>query len=102
MIYGNIGVRGDKVSQYDVTYFTNDEINGEIEVDPIDVGSFGWDTFTWDLFTWGVIGPLTSWALRPALKNIQYFAVEFSNSQGGISMNIQSIKWTYKLGKLIK
>jgi len=102
VVYGNIGVRGDKVTQYDVTYFTNDEINGEIEVDPIDVGSFGWDTFTWDLFTWDVIGPLTSWPLRPALKNIQYFAVEFSNATGGVSMNIQSMKWTYKLGKRIK
>ena len=102
VVYGNIGVRGNMVTQYDVTYFTNDDILGEVEVDPIDVGSFGWDTFTWDLFTWSVIGPLISWALRPTLKNIQYFAVEFSNSTGGVSMNIQSMKWTYRLGKMIK
>jgi len=102
VIYGNIGVRGDAVTQYDVTYFTNDDLLGEVEPEPIDVGSFAWDTFAWDLFTWEVMGPLFIWPLRPSLKNIIYFAVEFSNSTGGVSMNIQSMKWTYVIKKKIK
>jgi len=99
---GIIGVRGDRKTSYTVTYFTNDEINGEEDIEPIEVGSFAWDNFSWAAFTWGVMGPLYLWALRPALKNIQYFGVEFSNSEGGKSMNIISMQWEYTIKKQIK
>ena len=102
VLYGNVGVRGDSKTEYDITYFTNDELNGEVEVEPIEVGSFSWDNFAWDSFTWGVMGDLFIWTLRPALKGIQYFGAEFSNSIGGKSMNIQSMKWLYVLKKRIK
>lgn len=99
---GTIGVRGDRKTEYNVTYFTNDDILGELETDPIKVGSFAWDTFTWDTFTWGVMGPYYPWPLVPSLKNIQYFAVEFSNNISGKAMIISSIKWQYSIGRLIK
>lgn len=102
VLYGNIGVRAEASTTFDVTYYTSDELTGEDEIEPIDVGSFTWNKFSWDLFTWSVIGPLVSWPLRPTLKNIEYFAVEFSNATAGTSMNIQSMKWTYRLGKRIK
>ena len=102
VLYGNIGVRGDTRTEYDVTYYTNDDLGGEVETDPIEVGSFAWDTFAWDEFTWGVMGPRHIWTLQPSLKGIQYFAVEFSNSVGGRSLNIQSMKWTYVIKKKIK
>jgi len=102
VLNGIIGVRGDRVTAYDVTYFTNDELNGEAELEPIEVGSFAWDTFSWDLFTWGVMGPLYLWPLRPSLKNIQYFAVEFSNSEAGKTINIQFMKWQYVIKKQVK
>lgn len=102
ILNGIIGVRGDRKTVYDVTYYTNDDITGEPETDPIDVGSFAWDTFRWDTFTWRVMGDLYLWPLRPMLKNIQYFAVEFSNSEVGKSMNIQFMKWQYIIKKQIR
>lgn len=102
VLNGIIGVRGDRRTKYNVTYFTNDEINGEAEIEPIEVGSFAWDTFSWDNFTWAVMGPLFPWPLRPSLKNIQYFAVEFENSDAGKTINIQFMKWQYAIKKQIK
>lgn len=102
VINGIIGVRSDRKTSYDVTYFTNDDVNGELDTDPIIVGSFAWDTFNWSTFTWSVMPQLYLWPLRPALKNIQYFAVEFSNDEAGKSMNIVSMRWQYQVKKQIR
>jgi len=102
IINGIIGVRGDRKTQYEIKYFTNDELLGEEEIEPVIVGSFGWDTFSWDGFTWAIMGNLYMWALRPSLKNIQYFAVEFSNSEAGKTINIQFMKWQFQIKKQIK
>lgn len=102
ILTGNVGVRGDRKTSYTVTYFTNDDLSGEEEFEPIEVGSFNWSTFNWSTFTWGVMGPLYIWPLRPSLKNIQYFAVEFSNNEAGKSLNISFLKWQYVIKKQIK
>lgn len=102
VVNGIIGVRSDRKTSYDVTYYTNDDVTGEIEIDPIKVGTFAWDTFSWATFTWGVMPYLYLWPIRPALKNIQYFAVEFSNSEAGKSMNIMSMKWQYQIKRQIR
>jgi hypothetical protein len=102
VLNGIIGVRGNRRTTYNVTYFTNDDFNGELDLDTIDVGTFSWNNIDWSNHTWAVTGSLSLWPLRPTLKNIQYFAVEFSNNFAGSSMNIQSMRWQYKIGKLIK
>jgi len=99
---GIIGVRSDRKTTYEVKYFTNDDITGEIETEPIEVGTFSWDTFNWSTFTWGIMPKLFLWPLRPALKNIEYFAVEFSNNEAGKSMNIASMRWQYQIKRQIK
>lgn len=102
VVNGIIGVRSDRKTTYQVKYFTNDDILGEVDTDPISVGSFSWATFNWATFTWAVMPVLYLWPLRPALKNIQYFAVEFSNSEAGKSMNILSMKWQYQIKRQIR
>lgn len=102
VLKGWIGVRGDRKTKYTVTYFTSDNPNGEAETDEIEVGSFSWARFRWDTFTWGVMGPKTIWPLIPSLKGIQYFAVEFSNSEAGKAMNISSMRWQYAIKKIIR
>lgn len=99
---GIIAVRSDRKTEYQVTYFTNDDIVGELETEPISVGSFAWDQFNWSTFTWAVMSKLFNWPLRPALKNIEYFAVEFSNNEAGKSMNIVSMRWQYLIKRQIK
>jgi hypothetical protein len=102
VLNGIIGVRGNRRTTYNVTYFTNDDFYGELDLDTIDVGTLSWNNIDWSNHTWAVTGSLSLWPLRPTLKNIQYFAVEFSNNVAGSSMNIQSMRWQYKIGKLIK
>lgn len=102
ILKGWIGVRGDRKTSYTVTYFTNDEPNGESEVDNIDVGSFSLSNYSLAAFTLGVMGEKFNWPLLPSLKAIQYFAVEFENSESGKSMNISSMIWSYRLTKIIK
>ncbi|HSN66756.1 MAG TPA: hypothetical protein VLS94_08950 [Fusibacter sp.] len=102
VIAGIIGVRGNRKTTYSVTYFTNDDFTGETDLDTIDVGTFAWNNIDWANHTWAVTGSLSLWPLRPTLKNIQYFAAEFSNNVAGASMNIQSMKWQYKIGRMIK
>lgn len=102
VVNGIIGVRSDRKTSYQVKYYTNDDVNGEIDTDPILVGTFAWNTFNWSTFTWAVMPRLYLWPLRPALKNIQYFAVEFSNSEAGRSMNIVSMKWQYVIKRQIR
>jgi len=102
IISGIIGVRGNRKTTYSVTYFTNDDFVGELDLDTIDVGTFAWNTIDWANHTWAVTGSLELFPLRPTLKNIQYFAVEFSNDVPGASLNLQFMKWQYKIGKLIR
>lgn len=102
ILKGYIGVRGDRKTSYTVTYFTSDAPNGESETEDIQVGSFSLANYSLAAFTLGVMGPLFNWVLIPALKNIQFFAVEFSNSEAGKALNISSMLWEYRMSKKIK
>jgi len=102
VVNGIIGVRSDRKTEYQVKYFTNDDIVGELDTDPIIAGSFDWGTFAWNTFTWDIMSALFLWPLRPALKNVQYFAAEFSNNDAGKSMNIVSMKWQYQTKRQIR
>jgi hypothetical protein len=102
VIKGFVGVRGDLITSFLVTYFTSDDWNGDPSTESINVGSFQWDTNTWDNFTWSVMGPKFDEVLIPGAKNIRYFGAEFSNSDPGKDMNISNIIWQYKITKQIK
>jgi Na+-transporting NADH:ubiquinone oxidoreductase subunit NqrC len=99
---GFINVRGDRKTSHTVTYFTSDDPNGDLNVDTITVGSFSWADFSWANFTWGVMGPLFNWVLVPFLKNIRWYAVEFSNNTPGTGMNISSMQWQYQTTRVIR
>lgn len=102
VLRGFVGVRGDTRTSFTVTYITSDDPNGDPSTEQIDVGTFFWNKFNWSLFTWGVIGPIYQWALTPGAKNIRYFGAEFTNNEGGRDMNISSIIFQYRMGKMIK
>jgi len=102
VLRGHVDVRGDELTNHLVRYLTNDQPDGEPKTENIVVGSFTWFPFSWAAFTWGVTGPLTSWVLEPFLKNIQWFAVEFSNDEAGKSMNISSMSFQYQITRIIR
>jgi hypothetical protein len=102
VLNGWIGVRGDTRTAYKVTYITSDDFNGDPATEQISTGSFSWSHFTWANFTWNVMGPLYNWELSPYEKGIRYFGVEFANVSAGTDMNISSMEWRYKVGKMIR
>jgi len=102
LLTGYITVRGDVKSSFKVVYYTSDDWNGDPAFETIDVGSFAWSNFSWSSFTWGVMGPAFNWELSPYEKGIRYFGCEFTNQVAGTDMNISSIEWRYKIGKLIR
>ena len=102
VLRGYVDVRGDAITNHLVKYFTSDQPYGEPKTENIVVGSFSWFPFSWGAFTWGVMGPLFSWVLNPFLKNIQWFAVEFSNDEAGKSMNISSMSFQYQITRIIR
>jgi len=102
VLRGYVDVRGDSVTNHKVEYFTSDEPFGEPKTETIVVGSFSWFPFSWAAFTWGVTGPLFSAVLTPFLKNIQWFAVEFSNSENGKSMNMSAMSFQYQITRIIR
>jgi hypothetical protein len=99
---GFIGVRGDLKTSFTVTYFSNDDFNGDPSTETIDVGSFMWNNFSWDNFTWSVMGPVYSAVLIPGAKGVTWFGAEFFNNQKGRDMNISAISFKYKITKLVK
>ena len=102
VLKGFVNVRGDRKSSHTVTYFTSDNPNGDPFTESVDVGSFSWANFSWLLFTWRVMGPLYNWVLMPFLKNIRWFAAEFSNNTPGTGMNISSMQWQYQTTRMIR
>lgn len=103
VLRGWVTIRGDIKSSFEVTYFTSDNFDvGDAATETIQVGSFNWALFSWANFTWNCLGPIYNWELYPFQKNIRYFGVEFENVVAGTDMNISSVSWQYKLGKMIR
>lgn len=94
-----VDCRGDTQTAINILYITSDELNGEIETEPILVGSFSYDTFSYDTFTYQVMGFKETFVLSPMEKKIDLFGIEFSNNDAGRDMNISSVSYSYKLGK---
>ena len=94
-----IDVDGDRRTDIQVKYITSDEINGEIETEPITVGSFSLINFSLLNFTLRVMGFRTTFHLKPMEKKIDLFGIELSGSDGGRDSGISNIVIGYTLGR---
>lgn len=92
-------VRGDLRTTFDITYITSDSLQGEIETDPITVGTFKLTDFSLIGFSLRVMGYKTTFHMKPLEKKIDLFGFEISNSDGGRDMNISNIVVSYFIGK---
>jgi len=94
-----VDVRGDTRTNFDITYYTSDDINGITEPDPITVGSFSFENFNFDNFTFDVMGAKTTFPLVPNEKNIDLFGFEINNSDPARDMNISNVVISYLIKK---
>jgi hypothetical protein len=64
--------------------------------------SFNWDDFDWDDFTWDVQRYAPTIKLRPKIKKVEYFSVEFRNNVVNENLSILSLVIYYKFSTYVK
>ena len=82
--------------------YKRQEQNGALEEEPILASSFSWRTFAWDTFTWRIFAFARTFRRKPKKKKIQYFAVEFENSDPGRDLNISGVTLSWRIAKKVK
>ena len=97
-----VTVRTDTNTRIQVRYITDEEQNGVLEEEPILASSFSWRTFAWDTFTWRIFAFARTFRRKPKKKKIQYFAVEFENSDPGRDLNISGVTLSWRTAKKVK
>lgn len=97
-----VTVRTDTNTRIAVRYITDEEQNGVLEEEPILASSFSWRTFAWDTFTWRIFAFARTFRRKPKKKKIQYFAVEFENSDPGRDLNISGVTLSWRIAKKVK
>jgi hypothetical protein len=64
--------------------------------------SFDWDDWDWDDFTWDVQRYAPTIKLRPKIKKVQYFSMEFRNNVINENLSILNLVIFYKLSTFVK
>jgi hypothetical protein len=64
--------------------------------------SFDWDDWDWDDFTWDVQRYAPTIKLRPKIKKVNYFSVEFRNNVLNENLSILDLVIFYKLSNYVK
>lgn len=94
--------RGDTPTKINMKYITNDNSKGEIEKEPIIIGSNIWSNFKWNTFTWNQISLAKVFMRKCALKKIEMMSVRFDNNQVDCDMSISHLGFEYQVIKKIK
>lgn len=83
-------------------YITNDNASGEIENEPIFIGSKLWKTFKWSTFQWTQVSLAKVFMRKCALKKIEMAGVYFENNQLDCDMSISYLGFEFSVVKTIK
>ncbi|NLD17560.1 MAG: DUF2460 domain-containing protein [Tissierellia bacterium] len=95
-------VRGDTPSQIKIKYITEENPQGEKEVDDINVYTKLWDEFKWNTFGWTYIEFGNTFARNCSIKKVQMLSILFENNQPERDMSIVNMKFLYTPVKRIK
>ena len=94
--------RADTSSKINMKYITNDNAAGEIENEPIFIGSKLWKTFKWSTFQWTQVSLAKVFMRKCALKKIEMAGVYFENNQLDCDMSISYLGFEFSVVKTIK
>lgn len=87
---GNISIK--LINDYGETLYTK----------TITSSSFNWDTFNWDTFNWDVNKFDPVFRLKPKIKKVSYFQIEFSNNTLNEDLSILDLKVYFSLNRKVK
>lgn len=94
-----IQVRASTSSIYDIRYITDDNPEGYLEKQQINVPARLFDYFNWDGFGWDVFFYAKTFVRYPRLKKIQMCSIKLSNDELNRDLSVSSIKYNYSLVK---
>ncbi len=96
--------RGDTNTLINISYYTDDSSQPEVDPEPIrvDGGGILWSNFTWDNFRWFMNIWGNVFRRKCNLKKIEMCAVYFDNNEVGKDMSITHIGLQYQLVKYVR
>lgn len=87
-------------SQISIKYLNEDaEVLDSVTVTS---DSFSWANFSWAAFSWAVSRFYPTKRLRPKMKKIAYFQLEFSNARVNENLSVMDLEIYYNLAKKVK
>ena len=95
-------VRGDTPSKIKIKYITEENPQGEDEVDDINIYQKLWNNFKWNTFGWTFVEFGNTFARNCSIKKVQMFSVLFENNEVDRDMSIANLKFLYTPVKRIK
>lgn len=95
-------VRGDTPSKIKIKYITEENPQGEDEVDDINIYQKLWNNFKWNTFGWTFVDFGNTFARNCSIKKVQMFSVLFENNEVDRDMSIANLKFLYTPVKRIK
>ena len=94
-----VQVRASTPSKYDIKYITDDNPDGYVEQEQINVPARLFDFFSWDAFGWDVFFYAKTFARYSRLKKIQMCSVKLANDEVNRDLSVSSIRFSYSLVK---
>lgn len=97
-----IQVRASTPSVYDIKYITDDNPEGYVEQEQINVPARLFDFFSWDAFGWDVFFYAKTFARYSRLKKVQMCSIMLSNNEVNRDLSVSAIRFSYSLVKEVR
>lgn len=97
-----VQVRASTPSNYDIKYVTDENPDGFVEVEKINVPARLFDYFSWDAFGWDVFFYAKTFARYSRIKKAQMCSIMFSNNEVNRDLSVSSIRFNYSLVKEVR
>ena len=97
-----ITVRGDTPSRTKMKYITEENPNGEEELEDIQIFTKLWNEFSWHTFGWQLVTYAKTFSRKCSIKKVQLFGILFSNSEVDKNMSFSNLELMYLLAKVVK
>lgn len=97
-----ITVRGDTPSRTKMKYITEENPNGEEELEDIQIFTKLWNEFSWHTFGWQLVTYAKTFSRKCSIKKVQLFGILFSNNEVDKNMSFSNLELMYLLAKVVK
>ncbi len=97
-----VQARGDTPSIINVKYISEEQPEGEKEIEKLNVYTHLWNEFNWSTWGWQFITFANTFSRKCAIKKVQLFGILFSNNQANKDMSFSNLELQYALIKPVK